>query len=72
MKIALGDFTGKLNRKCVFNPTVGNDALYRNSNENGDETVKVATFKKLFVRRATVPHRNICKCCWISRDTRPH
>jgi len=35
MKILLGDFNAKVGRENIFNPTIGNDSLHQDSNDNG-------------------------------------
>jgi hypothetical protein len=47
MKILLGDFNAKVERENVFKPTVGNENLHQNSNDNGVRIVNFATSKNL-------------------------
>jgi len=35
MEIELGDFNAKVGRECIFKPTIGNESLHKDSNENG-------------------------------------
>jgi len=35
MKIVLGDFHTKVGRENIFKPTIGNESLHQNSNDNG-------------------------------------
>ena len=37
MKILLGDFNAKVGRKNIFKPTIGNESLHQDSNDNGLE-----------------------------------
>jgi hypothetical protein len=39
VKILLGDFNGKVGRKDTFKPTIGNDILKQDSNDNGVRTL---------------------------------
>jgi len=41
MKIILGDFNAKVRRENIFKPTIGNQSLHQDSNENG---VGIANF----------------------------
>ena len=41
MKIILGDFNIKVGRDNIFKPTIGNESLHQDSNDNG---VRIATF----------------------------
>jgi hypothetical protein len=47
MKILLGDFNAKVGREDIFNPTIGNESLHQDSNDNGVRLVNYATSKKL-------------------------
>jgi hypothetical protein len=50
MKILLGDFDAKVGREDIFKPTIGNEFLYENSNDNGVRVVFFATSKNLVVK----------------------
>ena len=43
MKILLGDFNAKVGRENIFKPTIGNESLPQNSNDNGVRIVNFAT-----------------------------
>jgi hypothetical protein len=43
MKIILGDFNAKVGTENIFKPTIGNESLPQNSNDNGVRIVKFAT-----------------------------
>jgi hypothetical protein len=43
MNILLGDFNAKLGRENIFKPTVGNESLHQDSDDNGVRIVNVAT-----------------------------
>ena len=45
MKILLGDFNVKVARENIFKPTIGNESLNQDSNENGVRIVNFATSK---------------------------
>ena len=42
MKILLGDFNAKVGRKNIFKPTIGNESLHQDSNDNG---VRIVNFQ---------------------------
>ena len=42
-KIILGDFKAKVRRENIFKPTIGNETLHQNSNDNGVRIVNFAT-----------------------------
>ena len=46
MKILLGDFNAKVGRENIFKPTIGNESLHQDSNDNGVRIVNFATSKK--------------------------
>jgi hypothetical protein len=45
MKILLGDFDAKVGRENIFKPTIGNESLHRDSNDNDVRKVNFATTK---------------------------
>ena len=45
MKILLRDFNAKMGRENIFKPTMGNDSLHQDGNDNGVRTVNFATSK---------------------------
>ena len=59
MKILLGDFNVKVGRENIFKPTIGNESLHQDSNDNGVRIVNFATSKNVVVKSAMFPHRNI-------------
>ena len=58
MKILLGDFNAKLGRENIFKPTIGNESLHQDSNDNGVRIVIFATSKNLVVKSTMFPHRH--------------
>jgi len=51
MKILLGDFNTKVGTKNIFTPTIGNESLQQDNNNNGVKTVKFVTSNTLLVKR---------------------
>jgi len=45
MKIILGNFNAKMGRETIFKPTIGNESLHQDSNDNGVKTVNFAISK---------------------------
>ena len=43
MKILLGDFNAKVGRENIFKPTIGNESLHQESNDNEVRVVNFAT-----------------------------
>src|SRR5215469_10555889 len=72
MKILLGDFNTKVGRENIFKPTIGNESLDQDSNDNGVRIVNFATSKNLVVKSTMFPHRNIHKYTWTSPDGKTH
>ena len=56
MKNLLGDFNAKVARENIFNPTIGNESLRQDSNDNGVRIVNFATSKSLDVKSIMFPH----------------
>jgi hypothetical protein len=72
MKILLGDFNAKLGWENIFKPTVGNESLHEDSNDNGVRVVYFATFKNVIVKSTMFLHQNIHKYIWTSPDGKTH
>jgi len=68
MKILLGDFNEKVGRENIFKPTIGQESLHQDSNDNGVRLVNFATSQNLMVKSTMFPHRNIHKYTWTSPD----
>ena len=72
MKILLGDFNAKVGRENIFKPTIRNESLHQDSNDNGVRIVNFATSKNLVVKSTMFPHRDIHKHTWTSPDGKTH
>ena len=72
MKILLGNFNAKVGRENIFKPTIGNESLHQDSNDNGVRLVIFATSKNLVVKSTMFPHRNIHKYTLTSPDGNTH
>jgi len=72
MKILLRDFNAKVGRENIFKPTVANESLHQDSNDNGVRLVNLATSKNLVVKSKMFPHRNFHKYTWTSPDGKTH
>ena len=71
-KILLGDFNTKVGRENILKPTIGNESLHQDSNDNGVRILNFATPKNLVVKNTIFPHRNIHKYTWTSPDGKTH
>src|SRR5215467_2791812 len=69
MKILLGDFNAKVGREDIFKPTIRNESLHQDSNDNGVRIVNFATSKNLVVKSTD---RNVHKYTWTSPDGKTH
>jgi len=72
MNIPLGHFNAKVGRMNIFKPTIGNEGLHQDSNDNGVRIVKFATSKNLVVKSTMFSHRNIHKYIGTSPDGKTH
>ena len=61
-----------MGRGNIFKPTIGNEILHKDSNDNGVRIVNFATSKNLVVKSTMFPHRNIHKCSWTYPDGQTH
>jgi hypothetical protein len=57
MKILLADLNAKLGREDIFKPTIGNESLQEDSNDNGVRVVSFATSKNLVFKSIMFTHR---------------
>jgi endonuclease/exonuclease/phosphatase family metal-dependent hydrolase len=72
MKILLGDFNAKLGSEYIFKPTIGNESLHQDSNDNGGRLINFATSKNLVDKSTMFPHRNVHKYTWTPPDGQTH
>ena len=56
----------------IFKPTIGQESLHQDSNDNEVRLVNFATSKHLVVKSTMYPHRNIHKYTWTSPDGKTH
>jgi len=56
----------------ILKPTIGNESLHQDSNDNGVRIVNFDTSNNLVVRSMMLLHRNIHKYTWTSPDGRTH
>ena len=59
MKIIRGDSNGTVGRENTFKPTIGNESLLQDSNDNGVRIVNFDTSKNLFMKNTMFPYRDI-------------
>ena len=57
MKVLLGDYNAKLGRENIFKPTIGNESLHQDNNDNGVRIVNFATSKNLVVKSKMSPYQ---------------
>jgi hypothetical protein len=72
MKILLGEFNAKAGRENIFKPTVGNESLYQDSNDNRVRILKFAISENVVANGTMVPHRNVHKYKRTSLDGKIH
>ena len=72
LKILLEDFNAKVGRKNFYKPTIGNESLHQDSNDNGVRKVNFDTLQNLVVKSTMYPHRDVHKYNWTSPDKKTH
>ena len=72
MTVLLGDFNAKLGKGNIFKPTIGNDSLHQENNNNAVRIVNFASSVNLVVKSTMFSHRNIHKYTWTSHDAKTH
>jgi hypothetical protein len=68
MQILFGDFYVKVGREDIFKPTIGNESIRRNTNDNGVRIVTLPHKEKLVVKSTMFPLRNTHKYTWTTPD----
>jgi len=70
IKIILQDFNAKVGKEYIYKPTIGNENLHNETNNNGIKMIQFAITKGLNVRSTTFPHKDIHKETQYSADGR--
>jgi len=72
VKMLLGDFNAIVGRKNIFKPTIGQESLHQDNNDNGVRIVNYDTSKNLVVNSTMFRYQNIHKYTWTSSDGKIH
>jgi len=72
MKIILRDFNAKVGRENIFKPTISNESLHQDSNDNGVTIINFTTSKKLVVKSTLFLHQDTHKYTSTSSDGKTH
>jgi hypothetical protein len=57
MKILSGHFNAKVGQENILKPTIENESLHKDSNDNGVKTINFATSKNLVVKSTMFPQQ---------------
>ena len=68
----LADFNAKMWTENIFKPTIRQESLHQDSNDNGVRLLNFATSKILVFKITMFPHQNIHKYTWTSPDGKTH
>ncbi|XP_025407911.1 craniofacial development protein 2-like [Sipha flava] len=66
VKVVLGDFIVKIGKEICYRPTIGQQSLHNNSNDNGVRVIYFATSKGMAISSTFFPHKQIHKQTWMS------
>jgi len=72
MKILLEDLNAKVGRENILKPTIRNESLHQDNNDNVVRIVNFATLKNLVLKNTMYPHRDFHKYSWTSPDRKTH
>ena len=70
IEIILGDFNAKVDKEDIYKPTIGNESLHNETNNNRIKMIQFAISKGFNVRSTPFPHKDIHKETWYSADSR--
>jgi len=70
IKIILGDFNAKVGKESIYKPTIGNESLHNEINNNRIKMIHFAISIGLNVIITTFPHKDIHIEAWYSADSR--
>jgi hypothetical protein len=59
-------------KENIFKPTIGNESLHQDRNDNGVRILTFATSTNIVVKSTIFPHRNIQSYTWTSPDGKTH
>jgi len=59
IKIILGDFNAKVGKEDIYKPTISNESLHNETNNNGIKMIKFAVSKSFNVRSTTYAQRDM-------------
>jgi hypothetical protein len=62
----------EVGRENIFKPTIGNESVHQDSNDNGVRTLNFATSKNLVFKFKMFHHPNIHKYTWNFPDGKTH
>jgi hypothetical protein len=68
IQIILEDFNAKVGKDSIYKPTICNESLHNETNDNGMKIIQFAIPKGLNVRNTTFLHKDIHKETWYSAD----
>ena len=68
IKIILGDVYAEVGKEYIYKPTMGNESLHNETNNNGIKIIQIAISKGFKVRSTIFPHKDINKETWYSAD----
>jgi len=66
IKIIVGDFNAEVDKESIYKPTIDNESLHNETNNNGIKMIQFAISDGLNVSSTTFPHKDIHKEIWYS------
>ncbi|KAF0708802.1 craniofacial development protein 2-like, partial [Aphis craccivora] len=66
VKIVLEDFNAKIEKEIDYKPTIGQQSLHNDSNDNGVRVISFETSKGMTISSTFFPHKQIHKQTWMS------
>ena len=68
VKLIIGDMNAQICKEVIYYPTIGKEAYYWESNENGKRRIHFSTSRNMIIGTIFFQHKDIHKITWGTLD----